>query len=181
MPSPDLPIANDLGGLYAAHSTWLQGWLRRRIGDSFVAADLAQDTFVSLLDRSTPAEAIREPRPFLATIAKRLIAHRHRRQLLETAYLEALACLPEALAQLQLLHPQVRVDLHELNSAEQVSALQQGKLDLVAFGHDYIANPDLVERLQSGAPLAPMHMATLYGGGAAGYTDYPAHTATATA
>ncbi|WP_313569829.1 LysR family transcriptional regulator [Comamonas terrigena] len=38
--------------------------------------------------------------------------------------------LPEALAQLQLLHPQVRVDLHELNSAEQVSALQQGKLDL---------------------------------------------------
>lgn len=59
--------------------------------------------------------------------------------------------------------------------------LQQGKLDLVAFGHDYIANPDLVERLQSGAPLAQMHMATLYGGGAAGYTDYPAHTAEATA
>jgi hypothetical protein len=31
------------------------------------------------------------------------------------------------------------------------------------------------------APPGPMHMATLYGGGAAGYTDYPAHTATATA
>ena len=38
--------------------------------------------------------------------------------------------LPEALAQLQLQHPQVRVDLHELNSAEQVGALLQGKLDL---------------------------------------------------
>lgn len=38
--------------------------------------------------------------------------------------------LPEALAQLQQQHPQVRVDLHELNSAEQVGALQQGKLDL---------------------------------------------------
>ena len=38
--------------------------------------------------------------------------------------------LPEALARLQQQHPQVRVDLHELNSAEQVSALLHGKLDL---------------------------------------------------
>jgi N-ethylmaleimide reductase len=51
--------------------------------------------------------------------------------------------------------------------------LQQGKADLIAFGHDFIANPDLVKRLATGAPLAQMNMATLYGGGAAGYTDYP--------
>lgn len=51
--------------------------------------------------------------------------------------------------------------------------LQQGKADLIAFGHDFIANPDLVQRLATGAPLAQMNMATLYGGGAAGYTDYP--------
>jgi len=38
--------------------------------------------------------------------------------------------LPEALAQLKALHGQVRIDLHELNSAEQVAALQQGKIDL---------------------------------------------------
>lgn len=38
--------------------------------------------------------------------------------------------LPEALDQMQELHPKVRVDLHELNSAEQVTALQQGKIDL---------------------------------------------------
>lgn len=52
--------------------------------------------------------------------------------------------------------------------------LQEGKLDLVAFGHAFIANPDLVERLKTDASLAQMDMATLYGGGAAGYTDYPA-------
>ncbi|RYY70701.1 MAG: alkene reductase, partial [Comamonadaceae bacterium] len=46
--------------------------------------------------------------------------------------------------------------------------------DLVAFGRPYIANPDLVERLRSGAPLAQPERATLYGGGAKGYTDYPA-------
>jgi N-ethylmaleimide reductase len=55
------------------------------------------------------------------------------------------------------------------------SHLAEGKADLFAFGRPFIANPDLVERLQSGAPLAQMNPATLYGGGAAGYTDYPAY------
>jgi len=45
--------------------------------------------------------------------------------------------------------------------------------DLVAFGMPYIANPDLVERLSKGAPLNAVDKATLYGGGAQGYTDYP--------
>ncbi|GAB4070645.1 alkene reductase [Ancylobacter sonchi] len=53
------------------------------------------------------------------------------------------------------------------------SRLAEGKADLFAFGHNFIANPDLVERLKSGAPLAPLNPATLYGGGAQGYTDYP--------
>ncbi len=46
--------------------------------------------------------------------------------------------------------------------------------DLVAFGRLYIANPDLVERLRAGAPLNTPDRATFYGGGARGYTDYPA-------
>src|SRR5690606_6259040 len=52
--------------------------------------------------------------------------------------------------------------------------LAQDKADLFAFGHAYIANPDLVERLKTDAPLAELDKATLYGGGAAGYIDYPA-------
>ena len=51
-------------------------------------------------------------------------------------------------------------------------AVAQGA-DLVAFGRPYIANPDLVERLRDGVPLAQGNRATYYGGGAAGYTDYP--------
>jgi len=46
--------------------------------------------------------------------------------------------------------------------------------DLIAFGKPFIANPDLVERLKSGAPLNVPDKATFYGGGARGYTDYPA-------
>lgn len=46
--------------------------------------------------------------------------------------------------------------------------------DLVSFGRPYIANPDLVERLRRDAPLNVPERATMYGGGAKGYTDYPA-------
>lgn len=51
--------------------------------------------------------------------------------------------------------------------------LTEGKADLFAFGRPFIANPDLVERLKTGAPLAAFNPATLYGGGAEGYIDYP--------
>jgi len=61
------------------------------------------------------------------------------------------------------------------------SRLGEGKADLFAFGRPFIANPDLAERLKSGAPLAQLNPATLYGGGAEGYTDYPAAILTADA
>ncbi|MBE8716467.1 alkene reductase [Cellvibrio polysaccharolyticus] len=51
--------------------------------------------------------------------------------------------------------------------------LAEGKADLFAFGRLYIANPDLVERLKADAPLASPNPATLFGGGAEGYIDYP--------
>lgn len=53
------------------------------------------------------------------------------------------------------------------------SRLTAGKADLFAFGRPFVANPDLVERLKTRAPLTNLNMATLYGGGAEGYIDYP--------
>ena len=53
-------------------------------------------------------------------------------------------------------------------------AIERGEADLVAFGRPFIANPDLVRRLRENAPLNPLQRDTLYGGGAAGYIDYPA-------
>ena len=52
-------------------------------------------------------------------------------------------------------------------------AVASGAADMVAFGKHYISNPDLVQRLRAGAPLAPPKRETFYGGGAEGYTDYP--------
>jgi len=54
--------------------------------------------------------------------------------------------------------------------------LSRGAADLVAFGRPFIANPDLVERLRAGAPLAAPDPTTYYRPGPEGYTDYPALT-----
>ncbi|MBC3385432.1 alkene reductase [Pseudomonas sp. SWRI179] len=51
--------------------------------------------------------------------------------------------------------------------------LVEDQADLIAFGRPFIGNPDLVERLKTGSPLSAFNPATLYGGGAAGYIDYP--------
>jgi N-ethylmaleimide reductase len=52
-------------------------------------------------------------------------------------------------------------------------ALADGRADAIAFGRLFIANPDLVARVQLGAALNAPDRATFYGGGARGYTDYP--------
>ena len=51
--------------------------------------------------------------------------------------------------------------------------VRDGGADLVAFGQPFIANPDLVERIAEGVALAVPDRSTYYGGGAAGYVDYP--------
>ncbi len=52
-------------------------------------------------------------------------------------------------------------------------ALDSGVADGIAFGRPFIANPDLVNRLRTGAPLAEWDTKTFYTQGAEGYTDYP--------
>lgn len=54
-----------------------------------------------------------------------------------------------------------------------IEAIDSGYADLVAFGKDFIANPDLVERFRLNAPLNQGDRATFYGGDEKGYIDYP--------
>ncbi len=52
--------------------------------------------------------------------------------------------------------------------------LTSGRAELISFGSSYIANPDLVDRLKTGAELAAPDQATFYTPGAEGYNTYPA-------
>jgi N-ethylmaleimide reductase len=60
-----------------------------------------------------------------------------------------------------------------------IKAVESGYADAVAFGKLFIANPDLVQRFKDNAPLNEPDRDTFYGGGAKGYTDYPAFDAVA--
>ena len=61
-----------------------------------------------------------------------------------------------------------------LDKAGAQQLLDNGTADAVAFGKDFIANPDLPRRLQIDAPLNKWNAETFYGPSAEGYTDYPA-------
>ncbi|MFJ3921908.1 alkene reductase [Streptomyces sp. NPDC090022] len=54
-----------------------------------------------------------------------------------------------------------------------LALLDDGTADVIAFGALFLANPDLPARLRSGGPYNTPDPATFFGGGEAGYTDYP--------
>ena len=56
---------------------------------------------------------------------------------------------------------------------EAAAAVASGAVDAVAFGHAFLANPDLPRRLARGARLNEPNPATFYTPGSEGYTDYP--------
>jgi len=108
MSTPHLAVQS----LYSNHHGWLKGWLRARLGNSADAADVAQDTFMRLLQRTGQLE-LQTPRAFLRTIARGLVIDLWRREELHRAYLESVALLPPA----EVPSPEARELLLELLEA----------------------------------------------------------------
>jgi N-ethylmaleimide reductase len=77
-----------------------------------------------------------------------------------------------------VMNPVVPMGAKQTGRAEADHWLGLGA-DLISFGRGFLANPDLVERLRTGLPLAPADEATYYQGGDAGYLTYPAYRHTA--
>ncbi|MFL1494021.1 sigma-70 family RNA polymerase sigma factor [Pseudomonas antarctica] len=78
-----------LTAMYSEHRGWLHGWLRKKLGCSHYAADLAHEAFIRVLMLAEP-HTIKEPRAFLATTAGRLLIDGARRRRIEKAYMHAL-------------------------------------------------------------------------------------------
>lgn len=114
-PAGSADIAEPAGLLYATHHGWLQAWLQRRLGSRQDAADLAQDTFVRIL-AVRDVGAIGQPRAYLTTVARGLLANWCQRQALERRYLEALAQVPEAAAPSPEQRLMVLQTLHEVDA-----------------------------------------------------------------
>jgi N-ethylmaleimide reductase len=62
---------------------------------------------------------------------------------------------------------------NELDADAAAELLENAEADLVSFGRAYLANPDLVSRIATGAPLAEAPQEYWYGGDATGYSDWP--------
>ncbi|MCB5184805.1 sigma-70 family RNA polymerase sigma factor [Methylobacillus gramineus] len=106
--------------LYTNHYAWLQSWLRKKLGTSHEAADLAQDTFLRLINKDRELQSLREPKAYLTTVAHGLLVNHWRRQAIEHAYLEALSALPEPMAQ----SPEEKTLILEI--LEQIATLLDG-------------------------------------------------------
>ncbi len=117
LPETDSIVPLDV--LYGMHHRWLNGWLRRSLGCSQQAADLAQDTFVRLLMRGKPISD-HAPRALLVRVARGLVIDHWRRDALERAYLDALAQLPEA------SYPSPDVRHEALECLERIAGLLDG-------------------------------------------------------
>ncbi|MNG99682.1 putative RNA polymerase sigma factor FecI [compost metagenome] len=145
MPANDLSLRSAVNHLYCEHHSWLNGWLRKRLGNAFDAADLTQDTFVRVI-KARSALDIREPRPYLSRIAKGLLIDLIRRRSLEQAYLEALATLPEA------LQPSLEEQAILLQALVEIDRLLQGlgtkvKQVFMLSQFDGLTYPQIAEQL----------------------------------
>ena len=125
MSSGEPPFQSAIHDLYSNHHGWLLTWLRRKLGCTQHAADLAQDTFIRLLAAREAVAGIREPRAYLSTTARRLIIDQARRKQIENAYLQELALTAQPLEGFQSPE-QILVTLETL---EHLAFLLEGLLD----------------------------------------------------
>lgn len=94
MATADLSSHQNTQTLYVEHLCWLKGWLKKKLGCTDQAADLAQDTFVRVLLQQNRT-AIREPRAYLTTVASGLVIDHWRKQDIERGWIEAMTNQPE--------------------------------------------------------------------------------------
>lgn len=83
--------------LYIDHHHWLCSLLRRKLGNSVDAADLAHDVYLNLIKKGRVPSS-EDSRCHLAQIAKGMVIDLYRRRRLEACHLEALKLQAEPLA-----------------------------------------------------------------------------------
>lgn len=95
---------------------------------------------------------------------------------LNLAYLHVVdmgdAC-PDTLSRIHALYSGPVIANNMLNGERAAQYIAEGKAAAISFGRAFIANPDLPERLRTGAPLAKPDFSLLYVGEERGYCDYP--------
>lgn len=158
----EIALQQGVRNLYIDHHGWLQGWLRRKLGNTCDAADLAHDTFVRVIaSRRLPAQMGEEPRALLTHIAKGLVIDRWRRQDVERAYLDALVHLPEP----EVPSPEARLlileALHRID-AMLASLPERTRLIFVLAQIDGLTYQQVADQLDTSLVTVKRHMRTAF-------------------
>lgn len=157
MASAHSPHSELVGTLYRDHRRWLLGWLARSVACPQRAEDLSQDTFLRLLGRDQLASP-REPRAFLAAIAKGLLFDYFRRAALEQAYLTELMLIPEAE---QPSPEQQQLILEDLKAIDRLLGKLSSKARAAFLYNrlDGLAHAEIAERLGVSVPRVRQYLA----------------------
>ncbi|MEQ9771472.1 sigma-70 family RNA polymerase sigma factor [Pectobacterium jejuense] len=98
MSSANIDTSADLHQLYCQHHGWLQGLLRKRLGNLCDAADLAQDVFLRLLLKPRQFDSHEGARAYLSVMAQGMCVDLWRKREIERVWLTSLAEQPEPVA-----------------------------------------------------------------------------------
>lgn len=98
MSSANIDTSTDLHQLYCQHHGWLQGLLRKRLGNLCDAADLAQDVFVRLMLKPRQFDSHSGARAYLSVMAQGMCVDLWRKREIERLWLASLAAQPEPVA-----------------------------------------------------------------------------------
>lgn len=119
---------------------------------------------------------VRDPEPAdtFAAVAKMLdelgVAYVH---LADTNAWAGKPDMPELLQMIRPNYGGVLIGNGGITPSAAADHIESGRLDLIAFGRLFLANPDLPERIQRGGPYNEPRAVGWYGGTEEGYTDYP--------
>jgi len=118
MSASNAALQHDMHTLYNDHHGWLLGWMRRRLGCTETAADLAHDVFLRLILKPAPRgfASAGEVRAYLRTMANGMCINLWHRREIEQAWLETLAARPEPVVTSAEHQAMVLEALHEVGT-----------------------------------------------------------------
>lgn len=139
-------FTQQLTRLYVEHHSWLFGQLRRKLGSTVDAADLAQDVYLKLMNRGhVPPEA--ESRRYLMQIARCMVIDLYRRRTLEAGHLGSLSAQPEPLMPCEESRAMAVQTLAQIDSALQKHS-HKARRALMAFRLDGMGQREIAAELK---------------------------------
>lgn len=151
----------------------INAWSAERVGIRLFPSGPFQGLMSSMGKQDADVNTQDDALYLIAELAKRKLAYLH---LSEPDWTGGVPLTDDFRQQIRDVYPGVIIGAGSYTQDKAEKMIEAGFIDAVAFGRPFIANPDLVTRLQLHAPLNEANKDTFYGGGREGYVDYPALT-----